>query len=628
MAVEKEHNGVHNYAFTRDEQQSTISSIISMDDICCTDEKEKHSKQNDKSNKLAYSVTDIPPWHLCIFLGIQHYLTALGGLVAIPLILFKELCLQHDSMTQSLLISNFFFVAGLCTLLQVLFGVRLPILQGATFAFLTPAIAMLSLPAWQCPDWTQNASLVNTTSPEFIEVWQSRLRELQGAIMVASCFQIVVGFSGLIGFIMRFIGPLTIAPTISLIGLSLFDSAGNDAGSHWGISAMTTFFIILFSQYLRNIPVPFPAFNKTQKCHVSKPKIFQMFPVLLGMATSWLFCYILTVTNAFPSDPNSYGYLARTDSKGDFIGQVPWFRFPYPGQWGLPTVSLAGVFGILAGVLSSMVESMGDYHACARLCGAPPPPRHAINRGIGMEGIGCLIAGAWGTGNGTTSYSENVGALGITKVGSRMVIIASGVLLILMGMFSKIGAIFTTIPSPVVGGMLLVMFGVIASVGISNLQFTDMNSSRNIFIFGFSMFIGLTVPNWVNKNSELTETGVVQLDQVIRVLLTTNMFIGGLFGFMLDNTIPGSKKERGITAWKEAHDNDMDKDEEDISDVYNLPFSINTKCCTFSWTKYLPFCPKPPPNHNQNGEIISELKKPDAKGMSIAKAKNNLETKL
>lgn len=86
------------------------------------------------------------------------------------------------------------------------------------------------------------------------------------------------------------------------------------------------------------------------------------------------------------------------------------------GQWGVPTVSLAGIFGILAGVISSMLESVGDYYACARLSGAPPPPKHAISRGIGIEGIGCLLAGAWGTGNGTTSYSENVGALGITKV--------------------------------------------------------------------------------------------------------------------------------------------------------------------------------------------------------------------
>lgn len=82
----------------------------------------------------------------------------------------------------------------------------------------------------------------------------------------------------------------------------------------------------------------------------------------------------------------------------------------------MPSVSLAAVFGIMAGIICSMAESVGDYYACARLSGAPHPPKHAINRGIGVEGLGCLLAGAFGTGNGTTSFSENVAALGITKV--------------------------------------------------------------------------------------------------------------------------------------------------------------------------------------------------------------------
>jgi nucleobase transporter 1/2 len=82
----------------------------------------------------------------------------------------------------------------------------------------------------------------------------------------------------------------------------------------------------------------------------------------------------------------------------------------------MPTVSAAGVFGIIAAVIASIIESVGDYYACARISGAPPPPTHAINRGIGMEGIGCLIAGAVGTGNGTTSYSANIGIIGLTKV--------------------------------------------------------------------------------------------------------------------------------------------------------------------------------------------------------------------
>lgn len=89
---------------------------------------------------------------------------------------------------------------------------------------------------------------------------------------------------------------------------------------------------------------------------------------------------------------------------------------PPSGQWGMPKVSLAGVFGMMAGIICSMAESVGDYHACAKLSGAPPPPKHAINRGIGVEGVGSFLAGAFGTGNGTTSFSENVAALGITKV--------------------------------------------------------------------------------------------------------------------------------------------------------------------------------------------------------------------
>ncbi|XP_067855241.1 xan_ur_permease domain-containing protein [Heptranchias perlo] len=565
----------------------------------------KLSSPKENRNKMAYCVTDVPPWYLCILLGIQHYLTALGGIVAIPLLLSRELCLQHDHITQSLLISTMFFVSGICTLLQVLLGVRLPILQGGTFAFLTPTVAMLSLPKYKCPEWIYNKTLVNASDPIFIEVWQTRLREIQGAIMVAACFQIFVGFSGLIGFLLRFIGPLTIAPTISLIGLSLFDSAGNNAGAHWGISGMTAGLIILFSQYLRSVPVPFPAFSRSKKCHIYWMNIFQIFPVLLGIVVSWVITFLLTHFNIFPDDPDAYGYLARTDIKSDVIMRVDWFRIPYPGQWGLPTVSLAGIFGILAGVISSMIESVGDYHACARLCGAPSPPKEAINRGIGIEGIGCLLAGAWGTGNGTTSYSENVGALGITKVGSRTVILTSGFLMILIGMFVKIGAIFSTIPEPVIGGMLLVMFGVITAVGISNLQFVDMNSTRNIFIFGFSMFAGMVIPNWMNKHPHAIQTGALPLDQVIRVLLTTSMFVGGFFGFFLDNTIPGTEKERGIITWKEANLEEGNKGAND-TDCYNLPFGIGTKCCTGAWRRYIPFCPKSKPPAEERVEVNTE----------------------
>ncbi|XP_067428997.1 solute carrier family 23 member 1-like isoform X2 [Thunnus thynnus] len=580
----KEMNGLDNLAFEPNEQVTDQpgENVVKTHGGTCEVEEDR--------NKPTYCVTDVPPWYLCIFLAIQHYLTAFGGIIAIPLILAEGLCLQHDSLTQSYLINTIFFVAGLCTVLQVTFGVRLPILQGGTFALVTPAMAMLSSPEWKCPAWTQNASLVNTSSPLFIEVWQTRMTTLQGSIMVASLLQVLVGFSGLIGFLMRFIGPLTIAPTISLIGLSLYDSAGVKAGSHWGISAMTTVLIILFSQYLRHIPIPVPAYSKDKKLHTSKIFIFQIMPILLGISVSWLVCYLLTIYDVLPFDPAEYGHLARTDVKGDVVSRAPWFTLPYPGQWGMPTVSLACVFGIMAGIICSMAESVGDYYACARLSGAPPPPKHAINRGIGIEGIGCVLAGAFGTGNGTTSYSENVAALGITKVGSRTVILLSGVFMILMGMLGKIGAIFSTIPTPVIGGMFLIMFGVITAAGISNLQSTDMNSSRNIFVFGFSMFSALVIPNWIMKNPDYLVTGVTELDQVLQILLTTHMFVGGFLGFFLDNTIPGTKRERGLLAFDKVH---LENSSSVLraEDVYDLPFGITSYLSSQSWVRYIPFCP-------------------------------------
>lgn len=70
----------------------------------------------------------------------------------------------------------------------------------------------------------------------------------------------------------------------------------------------------------------------------------------------------------------------------------------------------------LAATLSSIIESVGDYYACARISGAPPPPPHAVNRGIAMEGLASIFSGLVGASHATTSYSSNIGAIGITKV--------------------------------------------------------------------------------------------------------------------------------------------------------------------------------------------------------------------
>ncbi|AWP07865.1 putative solute carrier family 23 member 1-like [Scophthalmus maximus] len=500
----------------------------------------------DKGGDLVYSLNDRPPWYLCILLGFQHYILAFGGIIAIPLILAEPLCIRDNNAAKSQLISTIFFVSGLCTLLQTTVGTRLPILQGGTFSFITPTLAILALPKWQCPAPNApvmlSAHLLNGTRPHLMEdpdeVWMSRMREIQGAILVASLLQIVLGFSGLVGLVLKYIGPLAIAPTINLIGLSLFIEAGKKSGGHWGIAALTVCLILLFSQYLSKVDVPMIAY-KDKKWKVFQYPLFKLFSALFGMCGAWLICFLLTIFDVLPSKSTEYGFSARTDISLDAVANSPWFHVPYPGQWGMPTVSVSSVLGMMAGVLASTMESIGDYYACARLSGAPPPPTHAINRGIAVEGIGCIMAALWGTGNGTTSYSQNIAALGITKVGSRLVLQTTGILMIILGIFGKFGAVFITIPDPVIGGMFLVMFGMIAAVGISNLQYVDLNSSRNLLILGFSTFSGLVLPTWFHSNPGIIDTGIKELDQVIVVLFTTHMFIGGFFGFILDNTIPG-----------------------------------------------------------------------------------------
>ena len=98
------------------------------------------------------------------------------------------------------------------------------------------------------------------------------------------------------------------------------------------------------------------------------------------------------------------------------------------------------------------------------MCGAPVPPPYVISRGVGTEGLGCLMCGLFGTGNGTTSYAENIGAIGLTGVGSRRVVQAGAAIMLVLGVGGKFGALFASIPGAIVSGLFCTMFGLIAAV--------------------------------------------------------------------------------------------------------------------------------------------------------------------
>uniref|UniRef100_A0AAQ4RPG9 Solute carrier family 23 member 1 n=1 Tax=Gasterosteus aculeatus aculeatus TaxID=481459 RepID=A0AAQ4RPG9_GASAC len=533
---------------------------------------------------MIYTIEDVPPWHLCILLGLQHYLTCFSGTVAVPFLLAEAMCVGRDPNTVSQLVGTIFTTVGITTLIQTTVGVRLPLFQASAFAFLIPAQAILSLDRWKCPSEEEiygNWTLPLSTS----HIWHPRIREIQGAIIVSSAVEILIGLCGLPGLLLEYIGPLTITPTVSLIGLSAFSIAGDRAGSHWGLSALCIFLIVLFAQYLRETSLPVPVYTRKKGLTSTSVQLFKMFPIILAIMLVWLICYVLTLNNLLPSNSESYGHKARTDARGDIVTSSPWFRVPYPCQWGLPVVTVAGVLGMLSATMTGIVESIGDYYACARLSGATPPPVHAINRGIFTEGVCCIIAGLLGTGNGSTSSSPNIGVLGITKVGSRRVVQYGAAIMLIMGSVGKFTALFASLPDPILGGMFCTLFGMITAVGLSNLQFVDLNSSRNLFVLGFSMFFGLTLPTYLDKHPESIKTGLPELDNILTVLLSTEMFVGGFLAFCLDNTIPGSKQERGLVEWGSSSDSSSSS-----SSSYDLPFGMGVVGRT-RWLRRFPISP-------------------------------------
>jgi uracil-xanthine permease len=469
----------------------------------------------EKNHDLIYGIDDVPPPALSVALGLQHYLTMLGSTVAVPLILSEPLGIDMDTPegleAVSFIMATMFLVSGLATLLQSTFGNRLPIIQGATFSYLAPTFAICGM-----------AHLKS-------QGWEVKMAEIQGAIIVGGGVQIALGYLGLIGKLLKYIGPVTIAPTIALIGLALFPFGVAKVGENWLLGGLTIVLMILFSQVLRK-----------------KHRSFELFPVLLAMGIAWLVAAVLTAAGVYETKAD-IGFVDLTA-----MNASPVFRVPTPFQWGMPTFGAAAIVAMFAGVIAGIVESIGDYYACARMSGAPIPDQKTINKGIGMEGIGCVLAGAFGTGNGTTSYSENIGAIGLTRVGSRRVVQIGAAIMIFLGFFPMFSALFGAIPSPIIGGMYCTLFGMIAAVGLSNLQFVDLNSSRNLFVIGMALYLGLSAPVYFG-NPELPllfGEDLTWLNDIVVAIGKTGMAVGAFVAVILDNVIPGSDEERGLNAWK------------------------------------------------------------------------------
>ena len=467
---------------------------------------------------VIYPLGSRPKMGLAILLGIQHYLTMFGATVLIPFIVGGAMGLPQEEL--ALLISTMFFVSGITTLIQQSpIGNKLPIVQGGTFSFLGPMFAIVGMVS------AQNLG------------WDVMIQQVCAAVMFASVIEIVLGYTGLMGYIKRIISPITIGPTIAMIGLALYGIGAPWMAGNWVVSLITLVALILYSQ----------VFSR-------KSKVFLLFPVILAIITGWLAAIIGTFAGWIPE-----GNAANVTGNMGLISAAKWFewRHAVPFKWGFPelnSITLAGSIGMIAGYIASMIESIGDYYSAARISEAPVPTEKMISRGLGAEGLGCLIASLFQTCNGTTSYSENIGAIGLTRVASRRVIRTGAVVMLILPFFGKFGATLATMPQPVVGSMFVGLFGLIAAVGLSNLQFVNLNNARNLFIVGIAFFAGLSFPAHFNSSAiNWAEAGgfAQVIGNIIQTILTTGMAVTAIVGIILDNLLPGATRdERGLTVWE------------------------------------------------------------------------------
>ncbi|XP_060563739.1 solute carrier family 23 member 1-like isoform X2 [Ruditapes philippinarum] len=490
-------------------------------------------------------------------------------------------------------------MSGVTTVAMNLFGIRLPLYQGASASYIIPLLLVANTDGNFCsgdtvPENPLFNATDNTTSREFpMEKIISNVQALQGSLMIAGLIHALFGFTGIVGLLLKFVGPLTIVPALVLIFIFLVQPVLKFVVVSWAISMSTVAVAVVLFLYLAKYDMPVPVWTPSGGYRIIRYPLHQVFAILISIIINWAICGILTRFDVFPNDPSHTSYRARTDARADVIDNNPWFTVPYPGQYGPFGFSASAFLSFMIATFMSILDSIGDYYACAKVTRVPAPPKHAVNRGILIEGICSFLSGAVGCGHATSTYGGSIGAIGVTKVASRRVLVFTGIIYILFGIFGKFSAVFITIPYPVLGGAIVVMFGIFFGVILSNLEVTNMSSPRNMAIIGLSIFIGLSVPTWAQKEDSPIKTGHEQFDRIMSMLLGNPNLTGTIIACFLDNTVPGSLEDRGIATWQVS-----DADEDAVIDMsrYNEGYEVYNpllpqRIRSLKIMKYIPFLP-------------------------------------
>ena len=385
--------------------------------------------------RLMYGINDKPDLSMQILLGFQHIFAAFGGIIVVPLVISSAL--NFDAATSTALMSATILAAGVATFIQAKgvgrIGSRVACIMGTDFTFVSPSIAVGSA---------------------------AGLPGIIGATILGSFVEIILSF--FIKPLMKIFPPLVTGTVVCLIGLTLLPvsvdwAAGGSGAADYGsilnvsIAMAVMIFTLLLNHYAKGI-------TSTAS-------------ILIGMVAGYIACIPLGMVDfsavkhaAWFSMPKIFGY------KVDFN-----FRYVIP---------------FIPAYLVTTIETVGCLKAVCQVSKIPGDD-DTIGRGVLADGVGSMLAGCLGT-FPNTSFSQNVGVIPLTKVASRSVAIMAGIILIILGFFPKFSAMINIMPSPVLGGVGIVMFGTVAAAGIQTLSKVKL-TNRNLLIIATAIGLGLGV---------------------------------------------------------------------------------------------------------------------------------------
>jgi xanthine permease len=426
-----------------------------------------------------------PPIAKAIPLGIQHVLAMFISNVTPAIIISIAAGIGFgtpDIGAMIYMIQMSMVFAGIATLIQTIgvgpIGAKLPVVQGTSFAFLPIMIP-----------------LVAGKGVEALPV-------LFGGVLVGGLFHAFLGtFIGRIRFALP---PLVTGLVVLMIGLALVKvGIQYSAGGVPNIGKPEYGSLQSWSMALVVIVV-------TLGLKFFAKGMWSVAAVLLGLIAGYIFAFVLGEV--------SFGN----------VGRAAVFSLPDPFHFGMIQFSFAAILGFCLMAFVSAIETVGDVSGITKGGAGREATDKEITGATYADGFGSAIAGIFGA-LPNTSFSQNVGLVAMTGVMSRRVVTYGAIFLIIAGLFPKFGALITTIPIEVLGGGVIVMFGMVAAAGISMLSDVTWNK-RNMVIFAVSLAIGLGLQ---------LEPGALQhVPETLRVLLVSGLLPAAFIAIILNLILP------------------------------------------------------------------------------------------